>query len=121
MTFIDAVKVCFNKFAVFTGRAGRAEFWWFFLFQVLLSVVVGMVSEMLSGVVSLGLLVPGLAVGARRLHDIDKSGWLQLVWLVPLLGWAVMIYWLVQPTGSPNQYGDAPATPAVPVPVPGAQ
>ena len=59
-------------------------------------------------VVGLGLLIPGLAVGARRLHDIGKSGWLQLIWIVPLIGWAVMIYWMVQPTGPANQYGTGP-------------
>ena len=121
MTFMEAVQACFKKYATFTGRAGKAEFWWFFLFQVLLSVAVGVVSDMLSMLVSLGLLLPALAVGARRLHDIDKSGWLQLLWLIPLIGWAVMVYWLVQSTGPANQYGEAPAAESGPVVMPPAQ
>src|SRR3712207_7209574 len=52
----------------------RPEFWWFFLFQVVLMFITGMVSEILNLIVALGLLLPGLAVGARRLHDIGKSG-----------------------------------------------
>jgi len=121
MTFIEAVQACFKKYANFNGRAGKAEFWWFFLFQVALSLVVGMVSDILSLLVGLGLVLPALAVGARRLHDIGKSGWLQLVWLIPLVGWIVVIYWLVQPTGPANEYGEGPATAATAEVVPGVQ
>ena len=98
MNFVDAVKTCLRKYGTFSGRASRSEFWWFALFTVLLSIVASMVSELLNGVVSLALLLPSLAVGARRLHDIGKTGWLQLIWMIPLIGWAFMIYWLVQPS-----------------------
>ncbi|MCG2594964.1 DUF805 domain-containing protein [Ramlibacter sp. XY19] len=121
MTFIEAVQACFKKYATFTGRAGKAEFWWFFLFQIIVSVAVSVVSDMLSLLVGLGLLVPALAVGARRLHDIGKSGWLQLVWLIPLVGWIVVIYWMVQPTGPANEYGDGPAAAGAADVVPSAQ
>ena len=80
-----AVKTCFNKYADFTGRATRSEFWWFFLFQVIVLLIAGAVSDILYGVVALGLLLPGLAVGARRLHDIGKTGWLLLLWIIPSL------------------------------------
>ena len=103
---VNAVKTCLSKYADFTGRAARPEYWWFFLFQVLLLAVVGMVSDMLYFVAAIGLLVPGLAAGARRLHDIGKSGWLQLLWIIPFVGWAVMIYFLVQPSqAGDNAYG----------------
>ncbi|HEX2547338.1 MAG TPA: DUF805 domain-containing protein [Ramlibacter sp.] len=121
MTFTDAVKTCFQKFATFTGRAGRPEFWWFFLFQVIVNVATGMVSAVLSMLVSFAFLVPGLAVGARRMHDIGKSGWLQLLWLVPFIGWAIMIYWLVQPSTPANEHGDAAEAPASSVGIPGIQ
>ena len=63
--------------------------------------------------VNLALLLPSLSVGARRLHDMGKSGWFQLIWLIPFIGWAVMIYWLVQPSvAGSNQYGEGPAMPA---------
>ena len=121
MTFIEAVQACFKKYATFTGRAGKAEFWWFFLFQIVVSFALSMVSEMLRGLAGLALLLPALAVGARRLHDIDKSGWLQLLWLIPLIGWAVLIYWAVQPSGPANEYGDGPAAAGAADVVPSAQ
>ncbi|MBI2770258.1 MAG: DUF805 domain-containing protein [Burkholderiales bacterium] len=118
-----AVKACFSKYADFNGRAARPEFWWFVLFQFVVVTVLGFVSDMLSGVASLGMLLPGLAVGARRLHDMGKSGWLLLLWLIPIIGWGLLIYWSAQP-GDPaaNAYGAPPsdAPPAVPL-VPGQQ
>ncbi len=120
---VAAVKTCLNKYADFKGRAARPEFWWFVLAQVVVVLVVSFVSVSLSNLVSLGLLVPSLAVGARRLHDIGKTGWLQLVGLIPLIGWILLIYWFAQP-GQPqaNEHGDplVPAAPGVPV-APGQQ
>ena len=95
-----AVKTCFNKYADFSGRATRSEFWWFSLFQLIVLVIAGVISDIFYGVVALGLLLPGLAVGARRLHDIGKTGWLLLLWLVPLIGWVLLLYWGVQPSGA---------------------
>ena len=61
---------------------------------------------MLSGVFSLGVLLPSLAVGARRLHDIGKSGWWLLIYLIPLVGWLVLLFFAVQPSQSgSNEYG----------------
>jgi uncharacterized membrane protein YhaH (DUF805 family) len=114
MDFKQAVITCLrDKYVDFKGRAGRAEYWWFFLFQVIVMVVIGMVSEMLQGVASLALLLPGLGVGARRLHDIGKSGWFQLLWFIPLIGWGILIYWACQPSGAANEHG-APAEAAAP-------
>ncbi len=114
-----AVKTCFNKYADFTGRATRSEFWWFFLFQVIVLLIAGAISDILYGVVALGLLLPGLAVGARRLHDIGKTGWLLLLWIIPLIGWVLLIYWAVQPSGPANEYGPAEVTPDSPAVMPG--
>jgi uncharacterized membrane protein YhaH (DUF805 family) len=117
-----AVKTCFKKYVEFNGRAARPEFWWFALFQIVVSVVLGIVSRQLEGLASLAMLLPALAVGARRLHDIDKSGWWMLLWLVPVLGWIVLIYWAVQPGEvASNKYGEPPATPAAAELVPGQQ
>lgn len=63
-----------------------------------------MLGETLSNLVSLAVLLPSLAVGARRLHDIDKSGWWQLLYLVPIIGWLVVIYWSAQPAREPNRF-----------------
>ena len=97
MNFGQAISTCLGKYATFSGRASRSEFWWFFLFQVLLLVAVSMISDKLSGLVSLGLLLPSLAVGARRLHDIGRSGWWQLLMFTGI-GYLVLLYWWVQPT-----------------------
>ena len=97
MNFSQAISSCLRNYATFSGRASRSEFWWFFLFQVLVSVTANIISEKLGGLVSLGLLLPALAVGARRLHDIGKSGWWQLL-MILVIGFLVLIYWWVQPT-----------------------
>ena len=118
-----AVRTCLTKYADFNGRAARPEFWWFFLAQFVVSIILSMFSSNLSGLFSLALLVPSLAVGSRRLHDIGKTGWLQLLALIPIIGWLVLIYWDVQPgEPGPNQYGEPPAgAPVVAEVVPGQQ
>ena len=115
MTFSQAIGTVFSKYATFQGRAGRPEFWWWVLFVILVSLVTQFIDGMFIGpmlgyesfdadggqplslVVSLGLLLPNLAVSVRRLHDIDRSGWWLLIGLVPLIGVIVLIFWYVQP------------------------
>ena len=109
MNFGDAIKTCFTKYADFNGRASKPEFWWFFLFSFVGNLVLSMIFAPLGWIFSLAILVPSLAVGARRLHDTDKTGWLQLLWLIPLLGLFIMIYLLVQDAKEPNRFGPAPA------------
>lgn len=109
MTFVESIRVCFEKYATFTGRASRPEFWWFVLFLVLVSVASGMVSDWISLAFSLATLVPAVAVTARRLHDVDKSGWMQLIGLIPIVGWILVIVWCCQVGTEPNRYGPAEA------------
>ncbi len=97
MNFGQAISTCLSKYATFSGRAPRSEFWWFFLFQILVSVAASMVGDTIAALVSLALLLPALAVGTRRLHDIGKSGWWQLL-MITGVGFLVLIYWWVQPT-----------------------
>lgn len=109
MNFGDAIKACFAKYADFNGRAKRPEYWWFFLFCFLVSLALGMVSNTVSLLFSLGTLLPSLAVGARRLHDTNRSGWWQLLWIIPVIGWIVMIVFLVQEgEAADNQFGVSP-------------
>lgn len=117
-----AVKTCFTKYAEFAGRAARPEFWWFALFQFVVLTVLSMVSGALYGIAALGLLLPGLAVGSRRLHDINKSAWLMLLWLIPVIGWILLIYWAAQP-GDPaaNSYGEPSSAAPAAAMVPGQQ
>jgi uncharacterized membrane protein YhaH (DUF805 family) len=119
---LKAVKTCFNKYVDFSGRAARPEFWWFALFQLVVSAVLGMVAYSLQGLAGLAMLLPGLAVGARRLHDTGKTAWLLLLWFVPIIGWLVLLYFFVQPTSAEaNEYGTPEVTPDSPTMMPGSQ
>ena len=120
MNFSQAVSTCLRKYVDFSGRSGRPEFWWFFLFQLAVMLVAGMVSDMLYGIAALALLLPGLAVSARRLHDIGKSAWFLLLGLIPLLGFLVLLYWFVQPGEGANAYGSPEVTPDSPTVMPGS-
>ena len=110
MNFTDAVKTCFSKYADFNGRAKRPEFWWFFLFLVVLNIVTSMLGGFISIVASLVTLLPSLAVGARRLHDTGRPGWWQLIVLIPVVGIIVLIVFCAQEgQAEDNAYGNAPA------------
>ena len=106
MTFTESISTCFTKYATFTGTAPRSEYWWFFLFILLVSVVLNATSETLSLIFSVATLLPQLAVGTRRLHDTDRSGWWQLLWLVPVVGWIVLWVMFAQ-EGKSNRYDAA--------------
>jgi len=108
MTFTESISTCFKKYASFEGIAPRSEFWWFFLFLLLAAMALGLVSETLAGVFNLATLLPSLAVGTRRLHDTDRSGWFQLLWLIPIIGWIILIVLFAQ-DGKSNRYSLATA------------
>ena len=118
-----AVRTCLTKYADFNGRAARPEFWWFVAAQFVVSILLNMAVPVLGGLFSLAMLVPSLAAGSRRLHDIGKSGWLQLLGFIPVLGWILLIYWCAQPgEAGANKYGEPPADAPLPAAVvPGQQ
>jgi uncharacterized membrane protein YhaH (DUF805 family) len=99
MTFTESISTCFKKYATFTGRASRSEYWWFSLFCV----IVGLALSTLFGdgsVVSFAniiLILPSISVACRRLHDVGRSGWWQLL-AITLIGILILIYWYVQPS-----------------------
>jgi uncharacterized membrane protein YhaH (DUF805 family) len=97
MNFGQAISTCLSKYATFSGRAARSEFLWFSLFALLVSTVAAAINDKLYGLIALGLLLPTIAVSTRRLHDIGKSGWWQLLTFTGI-GYFVLIYWWVQPT-----------------------
>ena len=103
MTLTDAITTCLKKYATFDGTASVSEYWWFVLFSLIVNLIVGVVSDKLALVVSLALFLPSIAVACRRLHDTDRSGWLQLLGLIPIIGWIVLLVFLVQ-DGKPNRY-----------------
>ena len=96
MNFQEAIRICFSKYADFNGRATRPEYWWFVLFVVLVGVGLSLISPMLSGIFSLGTLLPSVAAAARRLHDTNRSGWWQLICIVPVIGLIVILVFLAQ-------------------------
>jgi uncharacterized membrane protein YhaH (DUF805 family) len=104
MTFVESVRTCFTKYAEFSGCAKRSEFWWWVLFYIIASAVLGMISQVVSGIFALATLVPYIAVTARRLHDTDRSGWLQLLALIPIIGWIILIIWCAQEGKQPNRF-----------------
>jgi len=114
MTFTESIKVCFSKYADFNGRASRSEYWWFALFIVLATFAADVISDKLSLLISIATLLPLIAVTARRLHDTNRSGWLQLIALIPVLGWIAIIYFLIQKPKEPNNFGPTATLPNLP-------
>jgi len=96
MTFQESIKVCFAKYADFSGRATRSEYWWFALFCFLANLVAQRVSLILSILFLFGTMLPTVAAATRRLHDTNRSGWWQLVVLIPIIGWIVILILLAQ-------------------------
>jgi uncharacterized membrane protein YhaH (DUF805 family) len=110
-----------RKYAVFEGRAQRKEYWFFVLFSVLISIGLTIIDTttglfdakagigLLSGIYSLAVLIPSIAVGVRRLHDTNRSGWWLLISFIPLIGTIVLIVFLATDSKpEANQYGPNP-------------
>jgi len=111
--FVTAIKTCFGKYATFSGRAVRSEFWYFTLFNWLFQLPLMIFDEALGTpfaiITMLVLLLPGVAVAVRRLHDTDRSGWWYLILLIPLIGVILFIVWACSKgTAGPNRFGDDP-------------
>lgn len=127
MGFGQAISYNLSNMTNFNGRAARSEFWWWILAIWVLNFLVqlltgglGILSGSSSGsgflsfigwVISIILILATLAVGSRRLHDTNKSGWLQLLYLIPCVGWIVVFILCAQPgTQGDNAYGAPPAS-----------
>ena len=115
--YIEALK----KYAVFGGRARRKEYWYFTLFNIIVSIILGVVDGvtgsfspeagvgLLGGIYSLAVLIPAIAVSIRRLHDTDRSGWWLLISFIPLIGAIVLLVFMVQDSKpDQNQFGPSP-------------
>lgn len=121
MTFVEAVRSALSQYATFRGRARRSEFWYFFLFTILINLPTAAVdyatdTPVAGLVVAVALTVPSFAVGARRLHDTGRSGWWELLLFVPIVGFValiVLIIWCATDSHGPNKYGPSPKDPQV--------
>ena len=106
MYFLDVIK---NKYAAFNGRARRSEYWFFSLFCAIINCVLGLIYDPLTWVWSIVVFIPSLAILIRRLHDINKSGWSALLFLIPIVNIVLIFVWLCKAgTTGANQYGEDP-------------
>lgn len=116
ISFVDASRLFFQRAFDFEGRSSRAEYWWAYLMGILLylggSIVLGVLGQLgaiIFFLILLGMIIPGLAVVIRRLHDTDRSGWWILIGVVPLVGFIVMLVFMCTPgTKGPNKFGQDP-------------
>ena len=96
VTFLESVRTCFAKYFNFDDYASRSEYWWFILFLVVAGFVLVALSTTLGRVFSLLTLIPTIAATSRRLHDTNRSGWWQLLLLLPVIGAFFLVFFLVQ-------------------------
>jgi len=101
----DAISTCLSKYATFSGRASRSEYWFFVLFTALVGFISGIIagvvgSDVLGYAIQAAFWIPGLAVSIRRMHDVDKSGWFVLV---PIYGFILSV---TPGTVGSNRFGD---------------
>lgn len=123
MILLDYFKLCLSqKFATFSGRARRQEYWLFYLDCMIVSsalssmslslvhnIVANVIVTTISVAWTLFIIIPSLAVLVRRLHDTNRSGWWLLIWLLPVIGWIVLfVFTLLPGTAGENDYGDDP-------------
>ncbi len=110
-----------KKYAVFEGRARREEYWFFVLFNILISMALALIDwftgnvdpetgiGLLGGLYAIGVMIPGMAVSVRRLHDTGRCGWWLLITLIPVIGALVFLYFMVLDSNAgSNEYGQSP-------------
>ena len=118
MSFVEAIQSGFRNYAGFTGRAARSEYWYWALFVLIADLIADVLDfamthghgvSLFGTIVVLGQIIPDLAVGVRRLHDRDKSGWFLLFCFIPLVGTIILIVWFcLRGTPGPNRFGEDP-------------
>lgn len=129
MNFTQSISTCFSKYITFKGRASRSELWWFVLFIVIGNAVTGAMDAAIFGqntmmmggmefsynagfignIFGLVTFLPTWAVEVRRLHDTGRSGWWLLIGLIPLIGWIILLVWMIGKSDEgDNQYGAKP-------------
>jgi uncharacterized membrane protein YhaH (DUF805 family) len=111
MNFVDSIKLGFSNYVNFTGRACRSEYWYWILFAVIGAIVARIIDYVIGAPVvytifGLAVLLPNIAIGVRRLHDTDRSGWWLFLSFIPLVGAIILIIWFcTKGTDGPNRFG----------------
>lgn len=114
MDFKNAITSGLQRWSDFSSRSSRSEFWWFILFIILVSIAAGFIDGIIGTapaiglIVGLALLIPNIAVGVRRLHDIDMSGWWMLISIVPFVSLILIYFCCKKGTEGPNRFGPNP-------------
>jgi uncharacterized membrane protein YhaH (DUF805 family) len=114
MGFGEAISAGFSNYVNFSGRASRSEFWFWILFIILAEIVTSIIdyaigANVVTGLFGLATFLPSLGLWIRRLHDLDRTGWWVLIWLIPIIGWIILIIWFcTRGTDGPNRFGPDP-------------
>ena len=111
MNFVESIQTCYKKFFDFSGRASKSEYWWFQLYNAIIYVLSFVFQGdlvLLLSILIIVNLIPVYAVGVRRIHDSDKSGWLVLISLIPLIGLYIFVLLLQDGSKGKNRFGVKP-------------
>ena len=111
MNFLESIQTCYKKFFDFSGRASKSEYWWFQLYNAIIYVLSFVFQGDLVSLLSILIivnLIPVYAVGVRRIHDSDKSGWFVLISLIPLIGLYIFVLLLQDGSKGKNRFGAKP-------------
>ena len=111
MNFIESIQTCYKKFFDFSGRASKSEYWWFQLYNAIIYVLTFVFQgdlALLFSILVIANIIPTYAAAVRRIHDSDKSGWMVLIALIPLIGLYVIVLLLQDGSKGKNRFGPKP-------------
>ena len=111
MSFVESLQVCYKKFFDFSGRASKSEYWWFQLYNIILYILTFVFQNDLMLLLSILIivnLIPVYAVGVRRIHDVNKSGWWVLISFVPIIGLYIFVLLISDGSKGKNRFGPKP-------------
>jgi len=111
MNFIESIQTCYKKFFDFSGRASKSEYWWFQLYNVIIYVLTFVFQAdltLLFSIVVIANIIPNYAAAVRRIHDSDKSGWMVLIAVIPLIGLYIFVLLLQDGSKGKNRFGPKP-------------
>jgi len=111
MNFIESIQTCYKKFFDFSGRASKSEYWWFQLYNAIIYVLTFVFQgdlTLLFSILVIANIIPTYAAAVRRIHDSDKSGWMVLIAVIPLIGLYIFVLLLQDGSKGKNRFGPKP-------------